>query len=101
MSKCRACNQTLTWRRTAAGRPMPCEPGLTHITPDASGPVTVVTADGRTIRGRLTEPGAFTTEAGAPGGDPGPAKESHVVAGLRPHWSNCPGASAYRKGRQA
>lgn len=56
---CKSCNAPLVWLRTAAGKAMPCDPAL----------VTIVTDDGRTVRGRM------------------------------PHWSTCPTAARHRPPR--
>jgi hypothetical protein len=58
---CKSCGAALVWIKTEAGRLMPCDPNL----------VTVVTEDGRTVRGRI------------------------------PHWSTCPQADQHRKPREA
>lgn len=43
-ARCTSCGAPIRWVRTAAGQAMPCDPAL----------VTVVTDDGRTVRGRTS-----------------------------------------------
>ena len=49
MSICQGCGQEIKWIRTAAGKSMPVDEGIVHFTP-AGGPMTFITADGKTVR---------------------------------------------------
>lgn len=55
---CSGCSAEILWVKTEKGRPMPCDPKL----------LTVVTEDGRTVKG------------------------------YTPHWATCPKRQAFRPG---
>lgn len=79
MNRCRGCNAEITWVRTEAGKPMPCDPVAMWLVPDEKYDGTVVTLGGRTVRGYVIA----RWRRGA-------------VAGHRPHWITCPAADQFR-----
>ena len=76
MSICQGCGQEIKWIRTAAGKSMPVDEGIVHFTP-AGGPMTFITADGKTVRGEKGKSG--------------------TAVGYLPHWASCPAAGYFKR----
>lgn len=72
MDQCSGCKREIVWVKTIAGKSMPADPGFLKVIPHKKGATTVITAEGRTVRGRLP----FDDE---PGG----------VSGQSVHWVTC------------
>ena len=82
MSKCRMCNAELKWIVTRAGRKMPVDAEKIRFVPDGSGKETFVTEKGDVITGKRTEEWHFGE------------------IGYISHFSTCPYANKFRKGRK-
>lgn len=80
-ARCKSCAAPLVFIKTRVGRKMPCNAGLMCIAVRSGGPDTVVTPDGRAVRGELVEP---------------PREGEGYVTGHLAHWATCPHADAYR-----
>ena len=74
MSTCKYCGRKLVWEKTAAGRPIPCEPGGVYYVPDEAGELYVMNASGEMERGR-----------------PRTGGETPVRVGMIPHFQRCKG----------
>ena len=85
MSTCNGCGAEVRWIKTVAGKAMICDPDPIVLKPDDAHRTTIVTEDGRTIRG-FTTPTMRATDEG-------------VVVGYSPHWWTCPASSSFKKKR--
>lgn len=78
--KCKACGEPLIWIATRTGKKMPCNQTLIYYEPDTQGPLRVVRADGTVVAGR-------------------PSKAEDAQIGYASHFSTCPAADKFRRGK--
>ena len=76
MAICQGCGQEIRWIKTPSGKSMPVNAEKVNFTP-AGGPMTFITADGRTVRGEKGKSGTET--------------------GYTPHWATCPAAGYFKR----
>lgn len=81
ISKCRSCGKTITFIRMPSGKMMPCNATLRPYKAEEGGTTTIITRDGKCIKGELV-----------PDNDP-----QKTGLGYIPHWGDCPGANKMRK----
>lgn len=87
MSRCRYCNEEISWVRLRSGKAMPVEgdkPELyyLHLGATDKPQAVLVTLAGDVLRGRLAQ----RSESG-----------TTPVEGYEPHWARCPGAEEARR----
>jgi hypothetical protein len=91
---CSSCSATVVWVRTPKGKKMPCDPELFAVRPAEDGPHTVVTVEGKTIRGERVFGPLEPETAGVSASFP-------VVLARISHFATCPNAARHRKGKGA
>lgn len=76
---CRLCGQPIELKKTAAENWLPVNPKPEYYYPDPNGNATMLTKDGRLIRGIVGQDYIDTAEEGDP-----------IYIGYVVHWSTCP-----------
>lgn len=80
--KCKACGAPIVWIKTVNEKSMPCDVGEVLCIGNPHGSKKAVTSDGRVISCEYTDDPRLSSERG-----------------YVPHWSTCPQANSFKKGR--
>ncbi len=82
MAKCKGCGKEIVFIRTESGKSMPCDIDKIMYWEDKKAKGKIVTSNGMVISSKFD-------------GEP----EEATGIGYLPHWSTCPNAKEFKKGR--
>lgn len=82
-SKCRGCGAEIIWIGTLGGKSMPCDADPVYYKEHSKGSERIVTPNGVTISCEIID-------------DP----QNATGVGYVPHWSTCPNAQDFKRGKK-